>query len=366
MTSRTASAKRVLHLVNENQHRGAENVAGNLHRSFLELGIQSRLFALRSTTPDRRDDLTGVLSGGRGPYVVTAAWHCRREIISTRPDVVMAHGFRSLLTAVVACAGMKRDRPTIVWHRILRLPHPAIDPRYVVHRAAARRTDMAICITTHLATETRNMGFDGPIAVIPNHRPSSIVPQDVKPDRAQDAHSLVFAGRLVQQKRPDRFLDVAERLISRDRIPPQMHFVIAGDGKLYTTLAARIEASPTLAGRCEMLGQLADLPNLLSSARCLMLTSETESSPGVVVEAALSGCPVVAFDVDGIEDLISPESGKIVPQSDLTAFVQAAEEELWEPLSKERRQRIRAWGSRFTTERAISTYLDFLGLGEGL
>jgi len=47
------------------------------------------------------------------------------------------------------------------------------------------------------------------------------------------------------------------------------------------------------------------------------LTSEDEGLPNVVMEAMLTGTPVVAFDVGGVRELInSDEVGYVVPSND--------------------------------------------------
>jgi glycosyltransferase involved in cell wall biosynthesis len=46
--------------------------------------------------------------------------------------------------------------------------------------------------------------------------------------------------------------------------------------------------------------------------------------PGIIIEAALSGLPVVATDVPGVRDVISPEeTGIIVGADDLDAAIDA-------------------------------------------
>lgn len=59
----------------------------------------------------------------------------------------------------------------------------------------------------------------------------------------------------------------------------------------------------------------------LAAADVLMLPSLSEGLPGVLIEAGLSGIPVVATDVGGIREIVrSGETGLVVPPGDSKAL----------------------------------------------
>ena len=87
------------------------------------------------------------------------------------------------------------------------------------------------------------------------------------------------------------------------------------------------EVGVGLAGRVEVPGQghfvdvvgvpgvRQDVPELLRRSAVLVMTSapETEGMPGIVIEAALSGVPVVATPAAGVADVVVPgKTGHIV------------------------------------------------------
>jgi glycosyltransferase involved in cell wall biosynthesis len=65
-----------------------------------------------------------------------------------------------------------------------------------------------------------------------------------------------------------------------------------------------------------LVGERVDAPSLIGAADVLVSTSRTEGAPGVFVEALLAGVPVVAHDMGGVRDVVSPETGSLVRAGD--------------------------------------------------
>ena len=66
---------------------------------------------------------------------------------------------------------------------------------------------------------------------------------------------------------------------------------------------------------------MTDLPRLLWASDMVLLTSDTEGVPGVLIEAGLSGLPVVATDVGYVRDVVVPgRTGHVVPRRDAAAI----------------------------------------------
>ena len=114
---------------------------------------------------------------------------------------------------------------------------------------------------------------------------------------------VLFAGRLVPEKRPDLILKAAS--IIADQVEGT-RFLIAGDGPLRVTLQDEIRERG-LGGMVELLGWLGsdELAALHQDAAALVVPSQWgENSPVSIYESLALGTPVVASDIAGIPDLV--------------------------------------------------------------
>lgn len=123
---------------------------------------------------------------------------------------------------------------------------------------------------------------------------------DIRPD-----HRVILGVfRLSAEKDPLTFLDVCSRVISAR---PDVHVLIAGIGPLQAQMQARIEQLG-LGDRVRLLGRRTDVNVLMALASILLLTSVREGMPNVLLEAQLSGVPIVATDVGGVRDAVVEDS----------------------------------------------------------
>ena len=141
------------------------------------------------------------------------------------------------------------------------------------------------------------------------------------------ARVVAFASRLHSQKRPMDFVELARRF-SND---PQVTFLMAGDGPL----AAQVDEQIRKIGlrnlvRCPFYRPISDL---LALTDVLVLPSEFEGMPMIVLEAQTMGVPVVVTDVGNNREVLErTQGGLVLPQiGDVSALMQAVEQMLDHP-----------------------------------
>jgi glycosyltransferase involved in cell wall biosynthesis len=162
-----------------------------------------------------------------------------------------------------------------------------------------------------------------------------------------DRDKPVVAGvfRLEAEKRPLYFLECIERL---SRLVPGLRVVMAGVGTMEPAVRAAIDRC-RLTGVVRVLGQRCDVPTILAASDVLLLTSDWEGTPNVLLEAQHYGCVPVATDAGGsVEALAHGRTGLLVGRDDVAAAVAAVAGLLADPV---RRLRMATAGPAFVAER---------------
>jgi glycosyltransferase involved in cell wall biosynthesis len=160
--------------------------------------------------------------------------------------------------------------------------------------------------------------------------PNAIDNLHFAPGSSPQANSFAILGfgRLVPQKRFDLFLQVLAQ-VSKKR---PIQGVIAGDGPLRAELEALAARLGLLPGVVQFLGQISDTSCLYRQADLLLLTSDYEGTPNVVLEAMASGVPVIATRVGDVPELLGEGSrGRVVAPGDIAGLVSATDELLSNP-----------------------------------
>ena len=122
---------------------------------------------------------------------------------------------------------------------------------------------------------------------------------------------------LKPQKSPGDFIRLAE-LINQSL--PEVKFILVGDGTLREDIEDLI-SKYNLRRNMFLLGWRDDIPEILSAIDVFVLTSLWEGLPISVLEAIVSGRPVVATDTGGIKEAVfESKTGFLVPQGDVKAM----------------------------------------------
>jgi glycosyltransferase involved in cell wall biosynthesis len=198
-------------------------------------------------------------------------------------------------------------------------------------------------------------------AVSPRHFPPPSV-QDVATCRRDlglvpGAPTVIGVFRLVPTKGPFVFLDVCASLA---KTLAGLRVIVAGVGHLQPELEARA-GELGLEGIVKFLGRRSDLNVLMASADLLLLTSEKEGMPNVLLEAQLQGLPAVATDTGAVNSAILPDiTGLLCPVNDVAALTQACTTLLHNPALRRRMGEAGARHARgsFGIDRMSRAYLQ--------
>jgi glycosyltransferase involved in cell wall biosynthesis len=133
---------------------------------------------------------------------------------------------------------------------------------------------------------------------------------------------LLFVGRLSAEKRADRFLEVLAE--ARNVCSARIQGVIVGGGPLASELRERAKGLGLGVGAVEFQGVESDMVSTYRRADILVLTSDSEGTPNVVMEASACGLPVVATRAGGTPEVVrNGETGYLFEIGDKSGLAAA-------------------------------------------
>ncbi|MCZ6720567.1 MAG: glycosyltransferase family 4 protein [Proteobacteria bacterium] len=174
---------------------------------------------------------------------------------------------------------------------------------------------------------------------------------------------ILMVGRLVAEKGYPELFEamraVEARLwIAGERLP-------SDHAPAIDRALAKVAADPILATRVQLLGHRTDMPDIYRAADVFVLPSHREGMPRSIIEAMMSGLPVVATEIRGArEEVVEGETGFLVPVGGARALGEGLARLVTDPalrarLGLEGRKRALAL---YDESKVISRQLALLGL----
>jgi glycosyltransferase involved in cell wall biosynthesis len=311
---------KVLHVTATDARRGAERRAVDLAEALRGLGISSEI---RSVCASGRPHSLPIESLRGSRFDPRGLLELRRLL--DHVDVAIAYGSSSVPATVLASIGTTTP---FVYRGIG-------DPLYWSNTRARRirtsiwlRRSAAVTVLWSGSARALTEHFGVPatkITVLPSGVDGGRFPLATAAARSaarrafglpDEGRVLACVGSLSPEKRIDRAIDVVGHL-------DDVTLMIAGEGPERMRLAARADALPT--GRVRFLGNVDDPSRVYAASDALLLTSDTEGLPGVIIEAAFCGRPAIATHVGGVSDaVVDGRTGATAHTDDVQGLVQAA------------------------------------------
>jgi glycosyltransferase involved in cell wall biosynthesis len=312
----------------------AEGPEGDLFRRAEEQGL--------------RVELTPNLIRAVSPATDWSAYReLQRAFRRLKPDVVHTHSSKAGI--VGRAAAWKEGVPAVV-HTIHGLPFGPFESAaknrlYIaLERWAARRCHAIVSVCDAMTDQAIAAGVGRPEqfstvysgmdadAFLNPPRPRD----EVRRELGLTPEHVAFAtvARLFELKGHDDLIAVAPAVL---RAFPNVRFVWVGDGVLRDRLIADLEAKGVrdafiLTGLVEP----GRIPELLSASDAVIHPSLREGLARVLPQSLLVGRPAISYDVDGAREVVTPETGVLLPPRDLEGLTQAVIRLAADPALRER------------------------------
>lgn len=231
-----------------------------------------------------------------------------------RPDILHVHLNGSKLMTALALTG-KRHRIPVIWHE-----HSGVELFHIYGRMLGglllfiqRRLLAGVAGVAANSLHTMKYCTDqlrvGPeklrVIYCPVNdleiREKASQPLRAFPEHASSEGEVVgFVGRLASQKGAHDFLNMARQLV---RQRPSCQVWIVGDGRERAALEAEIKREG-LSHHIIFWGGRNDVYTIMKKMSVIVMPSMFEPFGLVAVEAFILGKPVVAYDVDGLSEVL--------------------------------------------------------------
>jgi glycosyltransferase involved in cell wall biosynthesis len=323
--------RRVLHIIPDLGMGGAEHVLMYLATLADSADFQCHVLSLAGATGSEIEKKlleAGIevtfLEKHRG-FDVRMFWQIDRVLARLRPDVVHTH------------------------RHVLRYALPSLQCRgihtiHTLHNMAERESDgvgkfvqalafhagvRPVAISPRVAESAERLYGLKRVACLPNAIPIEKYENNPvnglawRREHGVETNEILITvlGRLSEQKNPA--LAIRAFAGCGSTVTGRAHLAFAGDGPLLPSLRGLADEC-RVEGRIKFLGVLKDVVPLLSASDVVVMCSDWEGTPLVVMEAMAEGVPVIATDVGAVPILIEHgTTGMITPVRNCGALTYA-------------------------------------------
>lgn len=341
---------------------GAERQLALLVPALRDRGVVSAIVTLkhegRFFHELRASGLPVYFAGMRSRADVRGARRAITYARTSRPNVVVTQS----IDAQVIGHGIARR---------LRVPHLTVEHagpglrralhRRVLLRMVAPRVDRVVAVTRAQLPGLASFGFPASrITVIPNGTAEPAPTRERDLVRAElgareEDVVLLMAATLRPEKRAALFVEAVAEARQRGA---RVRGVIAGAGPDLE----RTRARAAVVGGTILLGERGDVPDLISAADIVCLTSVAEGLPMIALEAMALARPLISTAVGGISEAVSDETGRLVADGTVSGYAQAIVElsgraDMRQAMGRAARQR---YLERYTIDRMADAYVATL------
>jgi glycosyltransferase involved in cell wall biosynthesis len=318
--------KKIAFLLNDLGMGGAERCAVLVAQEFAGRGHAVNLVLLRRATNFWGDIPAGIkvidLSADFQRKRFGRWWQALGQIADTH-DVLIG-GNILVPTYAMYFLGRKRPCQTVAWvHGPMAEIH-AFTPFRFFHQLIGRwiyRQLKNIIFVSHHARESMGRWLNTPIQpgwqVIHNFVRVLRVPAQGR--RRHTPVKLLFVGRLSPEKSPVLLIETVVKLMEQG---VSAELTIVGEGESIADVKTAIEQYQ-VASYVNCVGSQHDIQPYLDAADFLLLTSQFEGCPLVVLEAMQGGLPVISTKAGGVPELFGPLCNKLLIEHDAHMLGQA-------------------------------------------
>lgn len=301
---------------------------------------------------------------GGSRFRTAKLWQIVKAIRHEQPDIIQSSHFYTNLYAAVAARLLKKQSIGAIRSNLIN----ELEANGVFGHGHLRAPKFLIANTTFARDRAIDKGISpDKIFFLPNVVAMSegYEKNGLNHNKGNRPVKLLFVGRFTQEKRPDRFLRVVSEvmnLCSEVKVTAQM----LGDGPLLPKMKSLAKELGIGARQIDFPGEREDISDFYRNSDILLLTSDWEGTPNVLLEAMGYGIPVIATNVGGVPKIVKEDCGFQIAPDDEKAFIKTTlnlihNESLRNELGKNGREYVKHFHSTdFLQNRLLNIYQKVL------
>lgn len=185
---------------------------------------------------------------------------------------------------------------------------------------------------------------------------SELDPYGKSVDNDTESLHLGYVGQLIPRKGLMDLIEVFHRLWQNH---PGIRLTLVGDGSQRRELEAHARSLPC-GDRIRFLGFQPDRLPILNTLDLFLMTSRLEGIPRCMMEAMAIGVPVAAYDIPGVDELVTHgRTGMLAPLGDVASLAAECDALIREPALRQQLavNARRMVEERYSAERMATEYL---------
>lgn len=307
-------SKKVLHILKSNRFSGAENVACQIINMFKEYKEYEMAYCspngpIKETLEEKKINYI--------PLKKLSYFELKKIIKEYKPDIIHAHD----MTATVLCSLFASKNIKIVSH--IHGTFETLSSKNIksfIFYQAVKRCEKIIFVAneTYKSFIYKDKLKDKCVLLRNIINPNEIH-EKIKMDKNEYKNDIIFLGRLTEVKNPERFIHIIEGI---KKEIDNIKVAIVGDGELKEKIENLIKEND-LEENIKLYGFMKNPYKILANSKVLVMTSISEGTPMVALEAMSLGIPIVGTPVDGLKEIvINNENGYLSESNEeLSEFI---------------------------------------------
>ncbi|WP_034888147.1 glycosyltransferase [Gillisia sp. Hel_I_29] len=309
---------RILQIIQKKQYRGAEIFASQLSNHLIELGHIVEMVSIYDGDAllPFQQKISNLSSEKSNRYFDIAGWRkLNQTILDFRPDVVQANAADTLKYAVFSKMIFRWKQP--IFYRNASTSSYYIKSTFskLINSLLLKKVYEIISVSNASKKDLNNLFPFTKLKTIVI--PIGIESNSEKPiELGAKRYNIIHVGSFTREKNHSGLLLIFKKIIERC---PNTHLHLFGEGPLRKGIENKSIEMDLYQHITFYEGVHNPLP-YISGASVLMLPSNIEGLPAVLLEAMYCKTPVIAYNVGGISEIISTDTGSLVKKDDIEDF----------------------------------------------